>query len=284
MTYSLQLALLGLSSILSGAAAINLFQASSASPVITGLPVFFLESLYPAGGRMRKLLRWKDRSSRERYRKLLELMTPGEAEPVRDNARDAGATYVLFLAPVLLQLLAVTGDVLLFVLEAVLLAGLCLYFDYWLDSTIRKRHAEVRSQYPAMLTELSLMVNVGITAGEAFDRVAVSSDGLLFREMRLVSESVKNGMPTDEALETFCVRAPLREIRKFVSLYKQNLVKGGPDFPATLSELAANAWTDRKNAARTQGELAEQKLLIPTICMFVGILLMIIVPAFQNLF
>lgn len=284
MTYSVQLALLGLSTVLSGVAAINLFQASSVPPVVTGLPVFCLEPLFPAGGRMRRTLRFKDRASRERYRKLLELMTPGEAEPVRDNARDAGATYVLFLAPVLLQLLAVTGDVLLFGLEMLLLLGLCLYFDYWLDSTIKKRHAEVRSQYPAMLTELSLMVNVGITAGEAFDRVAVSSDGLLFKEMRLVSESVKNGMPMDEALENLCVRAPLREVRKFVSLYKQNLVKGGPDFPATLSELAGNAWTERKNAARTQGELAEQKLLIPTICMFVGILLMIIVPAFQNLF
>ncbi len=284
MTYAVQLALLGVSSILSGAAAIGLIRTASVSPAVTGLPVFFAESLYPAGGWLRRVLRLKDRASRERYRKLLELMPPAEAEQARDNARDAGPAYVLFLAPVLLQLLAVTGDVLLFALESVLLIGLCFYFDYWLDSTLKKRHAEILAQYPAMLTELSLMVNVGITAGEAFDRVAVSSDGLLFREMRRVSESVKNGMPMDEALENLCVRAPLREVRKFVSLYKQNLVKGGPDFPATLSELAGNAWADRKNAARTQGELAEQKLLIPTICMFVGILIMIIVPAFQNLF
>ncbi|MDO5452142.1 MAG: hypothetical protein Q4F20_00145, partial [Eubacteriales bacterium] len=76
----------------------------------------------------------------------------------------------------LLLMLAVTGDVLLGSLELVLLVGLCLYFDYWLDSTVRKRHAELETQYPAMLTEMSLMVNVGITAGEAFDRVAVSSN------------------------------------------------------------------------------------------------------------
>ncbi|MBR5752931.1 MAG: type II secretion system F family protein [Clostridia bacterium] len=284
MTYPIQLALLGLSSILSGAAAIFLFRASAVPPVITGLPVFFLESLYPAGGRLRNLLRLRDRRSRERYRKLLEFLPPAEAEPVRDNAGDAGATYVMLLAPLLLQLLAVTGDLLLLLLEALLLGGLCFYFDYWLDSMIRKRHAEVRTQYPAMLTELSLMVNVGITAGEAFDRVAVSSGGLLFREMRLVSESVQNGMPVDEALDNLCVRAPLREVKKFVSLYKQNLVKGGPDFPRTLAELAENAWTERKNTARAAGELAEQKLLLPTLCMFVGILLMIIVPAFQNLF
>ncbi|MEE1299927.1 MAG: type II secretion system F family protein, partial [Acutalibacteraceae bacterium] len=183
-----------------------------------------------------------------------------------------------------LLMLAVTGDVLLGSIELLLLTGLCLYFDYWLDSTVRKRHAELETQYPSMLTEMSLMVNVGITAGEAFERVAVSGNGLLFREMQRVTESVKNGMPIDEALDTLSTRAPLREMKKFVSLYKQNLVKGGPDFPRTLAEMATAAWTDRKNSARTQGELAEQKLLLPTMFMFVGILLMIIVPAFRNLF
>ena len=135
-----------------------------------------------------------------------------------------------------------------------------------------------------MLTEMSLMVSVGITASESFERVSRSSNGLLFLEMRRVTESVQNGMPVDEALDNFCTRAPLREVKKFVSLYKQNLTKGGPDFPRNLSEMAAAAWTDRKNAARAEGELAEQKLLLPTLLMFVGILLMIIVPAFQNLF
>ena len=220
----------------------------------------------------------------ERRGKLLELMTPLEAERVAASAQNAGCTYLLLLLPLLLLLLAVTGDVFLFFVELLLLAGLCLYFDYWLDNTVKRRHREILSQYPAMLTEMSLMVNVGITASEAFERVAVSSDGLLFREMRRVSSSVQNGMPVDEALDTLSLRAPLREMKKFVSLYKQNLVKGGPDFPRTLNEMAENAWTDRKNSARTQGELAEQKLLMPTLFMFVGILLMIIVPAFRNLF
>ena len=226
----------------------------------------------------------KDRSSRDRYRKLLELYAPGEADRIRRQAMDAGYTYLLLLVPLLLLMLAVTGDVLLGSIELLLLTGLCLYFDYWLDSTVRKRHAELETQYPSMLTEMSLMVNVGITAGEAFERVAVSRNGLLFREMQRVTESVKNGMPIDEALDTLSTRAPLREMKKFVSLYKQNLVKGGPDFPRTLAEMATAAWTDRKNSARTQGELAEQKLLLPTMFMFVGILLMIIVPAFRNLF
>ena len=284
MTYWLRLGLLALATLLAAGSATLLFRARHDKADVTGLPVFFLESLFPAGRRLRKLLKRKDRSSRDRYRKLLELYTPGEADRIRRQAMDAGYTYLLLLLPLLLLMLAVTGDVLLGGIELLLLTGLCLYFDYWLDSTVGKRHAELETQYPSMLTEMSLMVNVGITAGEAFERVAVSGNGLLFREMQRVTESVKNGMPIDEALDTLSTRAPLREMKKFVSLYKQNLVKGGPDFPRTLAEMAANAWTDRKNSARTQGELAEQKLLLPTMFMFVGILLMIIVPAFRNLF
>lgn len=284
MTYLFQLVLLTIASLLAAISSIFLLRTRSDPFEATGFPAFCLEALFPAGGRVRKALRRKDRRAGDRYRKLLELMTPLEAERVAASAKNAGYTYTLLLLPLLLLLLAVTGDVFLFSVELLLLAGLCLYFDYWLDSTVKKRHAEILSQYPAMLTEMSLMVNVGITASEAFDRVAVSSDGVLFREMRRVSASVQNGMPVDEALDTLSLRAPLREMKKFVSLYKQNLVKGGPDFPRTLNEMAENAWSDRKNSARTQGELAEQKLLMPTLFMFVGILLMIIVPAFRNLF
>ncbi len=284
MTYWLRVGLMALATLCALGSATLLFRARNDRADVTGLPVFFLEPLFPAGRRLRKLLKRKDRSSRDRYRKLLELYTPGEADRIRRQAMDAGYTYLLLLVPLLLLMLAVTGDVLLGSIELLLLTGLCLYFDYWLDSTVRKRHAELETQYPSMLTEMSLMVNVGITAGEAFERVAVSRNGLLFREMQRVTESVKNGMPIDEALDTLSTRAPLREMKKFVSLYKQNLVKGGPDFPRTLAEMATAAWTDRKNSARTQGELAEQKLLLPTMFMFVGILLMIIVPAFRNLF
>lgn len=284
MNYLVQLVLVGVGTVLSLFSASLLFLSRSDPAEVTGLSVFFLEPLFPAGRRLRKFLRRKDRSSRDRYRKLLELYPPAEAERVLAQAADAGYTYALLLLPTLLLLAALTGDVLLSALEVLLLTGLCLYFDYWLDTTVKKRHAELLMQFPSMLTEMSLMVNVGITAAEAFDRVAVSSKGLLFREMQRVTDSVRNGMPVDEALDNFSTRAPLREIKKFVSLYKQNLVKGGPDFPRTLSEMATGAWTDRKNSARTEGELAEQKLLLPTLFMFVGILLMIIVPAFRNLF
>ncbi|MBQ5581306.1 MAG: hypothetical protein IIT43_08665, partial [Clostridia bacterium] len=113
MTYWLRVGLMALATLCALGSATLLFRARNDRADVTGLPVFFLEPLFPAGRRLRKLLKRKDRSSRDRYRKLLELYTPGEADRIRRQAMDAGYTYLLLLVPLLLLMLAVTGDVLL---------------------------------------------------------------------------------------------------------------------------------------------------------------------------
>jgi len=190
---------------------------------------------------------------------------------------------LMMLGPIALMLFAVSASASLLLVEILLIGFMCCAFDLWLNSELDRRHTELERQLPSMLTELSLMVNVGIPATTAFARVAEASNGLLYREMQRTVSQQMNGMPADQALQELTTRCPLRGIRKFVSLYRQNLVKGGPDFAIVLEEMAANAWVQRKNSARTQGELAEQKLLIPTLFMFLGILLIVIVPAFQNI-
>lgn len=251
--------------------------------ILTGKPVFFLEALFPAGRLLRKLLHLPDRQEKNRLRKLLEFSSPAEAKNIARNASAAASTYWLILMPVLLMVFALSGNAGLFLLELALLVFLSVLFDLWLDRELKKRHDAFRTEFPSMLTELALMVGVGIPASAALERVSNASDGLLYQELRRSVENQKNGMSADRALEELSVRCPLREMRKFISLYRQNLVKGGPDFALLLDEMAAGAWVQRKNHARAQGELAEQKLLIPTVLMFIGILLIVIVPAFRNI-
>ncbi|MEE3312353.1 MAG: hypothetical protein VZR30_06985, partial [Acutalibacteraceae bacterium] len=88
MTYWLRVGLMALATLLSFGSATLLFHARGDKTDVTGLPVFFLESLFPAGRRLRIRLKRKDRSSRDRYRKLLELYTPGEADRIRRQAMD----------------------------------------------------------------------------------------------------------------------------------------------------------------------------------------------------
>lgn len=99
MTYWLRVGLMALATLCALGSATLLFRARNDRADVTGLPVFFLEPLFPAGRRLRKLLKRKDRSSRDRYRKLLELYAPGEADRIRRQAMDAGYTYLLLLIP-----------------------------------------------------------------------------------------------------------------------------------------------------------------------------------------
>lgn len=250
---------------------------------VTGRKEFFFESLYSVGGWVNSKLGIGGHRERDRIEKLQELVPFPEAQQIARNADEAPATYVVLFLPILLCVFAISGNPFFPVLGTGALVFLAFYFDWHLDQVLKKRHQEILRDYPAMLMDLSLMIHAGITANAAFERVAGSSDGVLYREMAKCSANIRDGMSIDAALNGLLTHCPVREIRKFVSLYRQNLSKGGPDFPKALDEMAENAWRERKNNAKEQGELAEQKLLIPTICMFIGILMMVIVPAFRSL-
>ena len=284
MTFRTRILILAVASLGVVLAWIILFLSRKRRARPTGSKAFLLEELFPAGSYLRERCHLSDRKVRSRTRKLMEFNGPADAAQISANAAAAPFTYWMLFFPLTLMVFAITGSGSIFILELLLLVFLCCYFDLWLDRELKRRHGELLREFPSMLTELSLMVNVGIPASQAFERVAATSDGLLYREMQRTVDNMNNGMSTDMALQDLGVRCPLREMRKFLSLYRQNLVKGGPDFAIALEEMAASAWTGRKNAAKTQGELAEQKLLVPTIFMFLGILLIVIVPAFKNIF
>ncbi len=251
---------------------------------VTGLKQFVLEDLFFLGEDLYQKNPWKEKQEAQRKRRLRELYPPLQAEEINKSAAVAPATYLLLGLPLLLLLLFFSEDVLLFLLELLLLGFLCYSFDFWLKQTIAKRHEEMEASFASMLTKIALMVQAGITAAEAFRRVAYSADGLLYDEMQQAVNNMNNGMSMEDALDEFVLRCPLKEGKKFASLFRQNRRKGGPDFPNSLNEMAEQAWEERKNRAKVKGELADQKLLGPTLLMFIGILLMIMIPAFENLF
>ena len=53
---------------------------------------------------------------------------------------------------------------------------------------------------------------------------------------------------------------------------------GNAEIARVLSELNRESWSEYKHSARRKGEMISSKLLIPTILMFVGIIIIIIVP------
>lgn len=250
----------------------------------TDLSVFFMESYFYIGAFATRRTNFVSKHYRKRVRLLEEMYDPAFAAAVGRNAEYSVYTYLMLFMPISFLGFSVSGSLTLLVLTAALIAFVCVYFDLWLSSALNDRHNDIQSAFAAMLSKMTLLVNAGVTVSDAFESVAFSSEGILYTEMQSAVDEIKSGISYDEALDNFCSRCGCREVRKFVSMYRQNMYKGGPEFPVLLRQMTEEAFDDRKTRARLAGSAASQKLLLPIILMFVGVLIMVIVPAFGNLF
>ena len=75
----------------------------------------------------------------------------------------------------------------------------------------------------------------------------------------------------------------LKEMRKFAALVEQGLSKGSADLARFLQDMADELWAQKKNNVMEKASKAESKLVLCTGLIFVGILIMIIVPIFGNM-
>ena len=85
-----------------------------------------------------------------------------------------------------------------------------------------------------------------------------------------------------EAFREFADRCSLKAVRKVTSTLVQNMQKGNRELSYFLDEMSREMWEEKKNLVRQKGETAGTKLLIPMGLVFIGILMMIMVPVFGN--
>ena len=63
----------------------------------------------------------------------------------------------------------------------------------------------------------------------------------------------------------------------------QNLQKGSAEVADFLRDMSKEAWEEKKNFVKRKGETASAKLVFPIGLIFVGVLIIIIVPMFGAL-
>lgn len=63
----------------------------------------------------------------------------------------------------------------------------------------------------------------------------------------------------------------------------QNLQKGNAEIAFFLRDMSNEMWEEKKHLVKRKGEAANSKLLLPIAMIFIGILIMIMVPAFTNM-
>ena len=176
-----------------------------------------------------------------------------------------------------------TGEIAAFGV-GVMFAGLALYYYGTLaDKKIEERSEALLRDFSDVVAKLALLTNAGMIMREAWVEVAAEGEGTIYEEMRLTVDEMNNGVADVDAIYNFGVRCIIPEIKKFTSTIVQGMVKGNSELTLMLQEQSKEVWQLKKQLVRREAEKAASKLMLPMCIMFVGILIMIIVPIFANM-
>ncbi|TFF64257.1 hypothetical protein EQF91_07960 [Helcococcus ovis] len=145
-----------------------------------------------------------------------------------------------------------------------------------------KQKKKFKNDLPAFISRLSLMINSGIQLRVAIDFITNNSNGEVVESLKLVNSLIKNGMSEVEAYNLILSRTDDLLIRKFISNIIQNIEKGGDDLENILKMVKKEGDEFRKNDLILKTQEANRKLLIPNIIIFIGILLMVMIPILLN--
>ena len=160
-----------------------------------------------------------------------------------------------------------------------------LYYYYFTKASqeLEKLSQKYMSQFPNVVSSIALLVNAGMILREAWEQVAYSDNKEINTQMQIVCDDIKNGISEKDAYYAFAVRCASPDIKKFISFLTQAMDKGNKDLANVLVNQSSEMWTVRRESALKQGELASNKLLIPILIIFVGILIMVMGPIMSNM-
>lgn len=192
-------------------------------------------------------------------------------------------TYIVTVIPAIF-LLALLANNPTALLVGVILAGLFVwYLSESFKDKLTARREQILSDFPQMLSKMTLLVNSGMLLRDAWNLIARQGDSVLFTEMQLTATQLDNGVPEITAYYEFAERCGVKEVRKFASMVIQGLEKGGSELTSFLKDMSEEMWAEKRNMVKRKGEKANSKLLAPTVIIFIGILFMIMAPLMAGL-
>jgi tight adherence protein C len=159
-----------------------------------------------------------------------------------------------------------------------------VYFVTLPKVKIDKRSEELITDYAEVVSNLALLTNAGMILRDAWTEIAYASNDEFYLEMQKVVDDLNNGVGETQAYTEFGLRCVIPEAKKFASTIIQGIQKGNKELSKNLQEQSAEVWEQKKQIVKRKGEKAANRLIIPVFIMFIGIIIMVIIPIFANLF
>ncbi len=167
----------------------------------------------------------------------------------------------------------------------------------WLLLYKKKREAEIgvaqikeqmMKDYPEIVNTFVLYMGAGMTVKNAWGKIVgqymEKGEGkAAYEELKTTYTEMKNGVPEIEAYERFGNRCDVKSFRRFINIVVQNVKMGTKGMTVLLEFEAKEAFEERKARAKTLGERAGTKMLMPMFLMLTVVLIILVVPAFLSI-
>ena len=192
-------------------------------------------------------------------------------------------TYAVTLLVLAFILYGLTSEFAIFMILA-MFAGLAYYYyGNQINERISKRSQEMISDFSEVVSKLALLTNAGMIMREAWEYVANTGETTIYQEMRRTVDQMNNGVSEAEAFREFGNRCVLPEIKKFTATVIQGMLKGNSELVLMLQQQSSEVWNAKRQSVKQLGEAAEGKLMLPMCIMFIGVIVMVVIPIFTNI-
>ena len=224
----------------------------------------------------------KTRAAQAKIREIAEIKGKKYAEYYYYMLLGAKTTYTYTIVIVVMLLSAMSNNKGLLFMGLIVGGLLILYLDLALFDKLTARRQEILLDLPQVLSKLTLLVNSGMVLRDAWKRVCITGERVLYQEMQNTNLEMENGVAEIDAYRNFAERCNVKEIRKFTSLIIQNLNKGNEELAYFMKDLSDEMWEVKKSQVKQKGEKANTQLLLPMMLILIGILIMVMVPVMQQ--
>ncbi|MCV4233238.1 type II secretion system F family protein [Virgibacillus sp. LDC1] len=153
-----------------------------------------------------------------------------------------------------------------------------------LHKKVTLREQDIVMELPELLNKIVLLVGAGETVQRAVIHCVERNKDMnhpLYVELKRMVLEWEGGHPFQQAFEQFNKRCGVQEVSIFTTTVLLNFRRGGNDFVLALRDLSRVLWEKRKAIARTRGEQASSKLVLPMVVIFMIVIVLLGAPAFM---
>ena len=155
----------------------------------------------------------------------------------------------------------------------------------------KQRDRQLLLDYSELVSRLQIFLGAGMTVHTAWEKIAEDylesrkrggEERPAYEEVAQTCSQIRSGAPEGRAYEEFGRRCGLPPYLKLAGLLEQNRRTGGKNLRQLLTIEVTDAFEQRKNLARRQGEEASARLLLPLFMMLGIVMVIVSVPAFLS--